>query len=89
MHPSSCLFGRRRAPACVVYAELVVTTKPYMRCCTAVRSEWLVELLPQFFAFQRPEDVLTAREAGAMAKRERTAAAAPKKPARRNLMVDS
>ena len=47
--PTSCLFGRRRA-ACVVYAELVVTTKPPHALLHCGPLEWLVELLPQFFA---------------------------------------
>jgi len=53
IHPSSVLFGRRKPPKCVVFAEVVVTTKPYMRGVTAVDARWLVELCPHAFAFQQ------------------------------------
>ena len=48
IHPSSVLFGRR--PQCVLYSELVFTTKLFMRFVTVIRSEWLAELAPQLFS---------------------------------------
>ncbi|KAL7133184.1 hypothetical protein ABFS83_12G122900 [Erythranthe nasuta] len=45
--PSSALF--RRQPDWVIYNELVMTTKEYMRDVTAVDHMWLAELAPRFF----------------------------------------
>ena len=47
IHPSSSLYQRQ--PDWVVYHELVLTTKEYMRECTAIDAKWLVELAPTFF----------------------------------------
>lgn len=53
VHPSSVLFsisgGEKRLPAYVVFAELLVTSKQYMRCITAIEEEWLLEIAPNFF----------------------------------------
>ena len=37
-------------PDYVVYHELVMTTKEYMQCVTAVDGEWLAELGPMFYS---------------------------------------
>lgn len=50
LHPSSALFGLGYTPDYVVYHELVMTTKEYMSCVTAVEGEWLAELGPMFFS---------------------------------------
>ena len=47
IHPGSSLFQHQ--PDWVVYHELVLTTKEYMRECTAVDPKWLVDLAPRFF----------------------------------------
>lgn len=47
IHPSSVLF--RRAPRCVIYNELVLTARQYMRCVTAIPVEWLLEYAPGSF----------------------------------------
>ena len=47
IHPSSALFNRQ--PDWVIYHELVLTTKEYMRECTAIDPKWLVEFAPSFF----------------------------------------
>ncbi|CAI5481585.1 unnamed protein product [Closterium sp. Yama58-4] len=47
IHPSSALFQRQ--PDWVIYHELVMTTKEYMRECTLIDPRWLVELAPRFF----------------------------------------
>jgi ATP-dependent RNA helicase DHX8/PRP22 len=47
IHPSSSLFNR--APEWVVYHELVLTTKEYMREVCAIDPRWLVEVAPHFF----------------------------------------
>ncbi|KAG7363864.1 ATP-dependent helicase HrpA [Nitzschia inconspicua] len=49
IHPTSTLFGRNPAPKCVVYTELLVTKKTYLRTVTQIREEWLVEVAPDFF----------------------------------------
>ena len=49
IHPTSTLFGRNPAPKCVVYTELLVTKKTYLRSVTQIKEEWLVEVAPDFF----------------------------------------
>jgi pre-mRNA-splicing factor ATP-dependent RNA helicase DHX38/PRP16 len=49
LHPSSALFGLGYTPDYVVYHELIMTTKEYMSCVTAVEGEWLAEMGPMFF----------------------------------------
>lgn len=41
IHPSSSLFGRNPAPKCVVYTDLLYTTRLYIRGATQIREEWL------------------------------------------------
>eukprot|EP00271_Cylindrocystis_brebissonii_P004980 TRINITY_DN16937_c0_g1_i1.p1 TRINITY_DN16937_c0_g1~~TRINITY_DN16937_c0_g1_i1.p1 ORF type:complete len:1286 (+),score=225.88 TRINITY_DN16937_c0_g1_i1:549-3860(+) len=52
IHPSSALFQRQ--PDWVIYHELVMTTKEYMRECTLIDPKWLVELAPRFFRSADP-----------------------------------
>ncbi|RWS25016.1 RNA helicase-like protein [Leptotrombidium deliense] len=52
IHPSSALFHKQ--PEWVVYHELVLTTKEYMREVTAIDPKWLVEFAPSFFKFADP-----------------------------------
>ncbi|XXG76536.1 hypothetical protein AAC387_Pa08g0866 [Persea americana] len=52
IHPSSALFQRQ--PDWVIYNELVMTTKEYMREVTVVDPKWLVELAPRFFKVADP-----------------------------------
>jgi len=47
IHPSSALFQRQ--PDWVIYHELVLTTKEYMREVLSIEPKWLVELAPRFF----------------------------------------
>ncbi|ONI11704.1 hypothetical protein PRUPE_4G121400 [Prunus persica] len=49
LHPSSALYGMGCTPEYVVYHELILTTKEYMQCATAVEPQWLAELGPMFF----------------------------------------
>lgn len=53
LHPSSALFGLGYTPDYVVYHELIMTTKEYMSCVTAVEGEWLAELGPMFFTVKQ------------------------------------
>ena len=50
IHPSSVLFRRMPLPPCVVYNEMVTTTKNYLRTVSAVDPEWFAELCPQHFS---------------------------------------
>ncbi|CAJ1850627.1 unnamed protein product [Sphenostylis stenocarpa] len=52
IHPSSALFQRQ--PDWVIYHELVMTTKEYMREVTAIDPKWLVELAPRLFKAADP-----------------------------------
>ena len=52
IHPSSVLFSgptTRSLPAFVVYSELLITSKQYMRGVTAIEGAWLTELVPEMF----------------------------------------
>ena len=48
LHPSSVLMGQHPPPKVVVYHELVLTSKEYMRSCMPVKLEWLHEVAPHF-----------------------------------------
>ncbi|CAG0912978.1 unnamed protein product [Notodromas monacha] len=50
LHPTSALFGMGYTPDYIVYHELVMTSKEYMQCVTAVDGHWLAELGPMFFS---------------------------------------
>ena len=47
IHPSSALFQKN--PDWVIYHELVLTTKEYMRNVMTIDPKWLIELAPKFF----------------------------------------
>ncbi|PWW79960.1 hypothetical protein C7212DRAFT_307788 [Tuber magnatum] len=47
MHPSSALFGKPAEH--VIFHTLIMTTKEYMHCTTAIEPKWLVECAPSFF----------------------------------------
>ncbi|KAH6938234.1 hypothetical protein HPB50_008047 [Hyalomma asiaticum] len=51
IHPSSCLFSS--SPACVVFTEMVETTKCYMRNLTVVDPDWLPDVAPHYFKKKR------------------------------------
>ncbi|KAG5463626.1 MAG: hypothetical protein BJ554DRAFT_5913, partial [Olpidium bornovanus] len=50
LHPTSSLYGLGYTPDYIVYHELVMTSKEYMQCVTAVDPYWLAELGPMFFS---------------------------------------
>ncbi|KAI3839551.1 hypothetical protein MKX03_028571 [Papaver bracteatum] len=54
IHPSSGL-------AKVIYHELVMTTKEYMRQVTELKPEWLVEIAPHYYQLKDVEDVGTKK----------------------------
>lgn len=55
IHPSSGL--SEVMPRWVVYHELVLTTKEYMRQVSEIRPEWLVELAPHYYSKREVEDL--------------------------------
>jgi len=55
IHPSSALFQRN--PDFVIYHELVLTTKEYMREVTSIEPKWLTELAPKFFKLSDPTKI--------------------------------
>jgi ATP-dependent RNA helicase DHX8/PRP22 len=59
LHPSSALFNK--APEWVVYHQLVMTSKEYMREVTAIDPRWLVQVAPTFFK-QADARVLSKRK---------------------------
>lgn len=46
MHPSNSLSHK---PEWVVYNEFVLTSKNYIRTCSEVSGEWLLELGPAYY----------------------------------------
>ena len=50
LHPTSAIYGLGFTPDYIVYHELIMTSKEYMQCVTAVEPEWLAELGPMFFS---------------------------------------
>ncbi|KAL8920039.1 MAG: hypothetical protein Q9208_006494 [Pyrenodesmia sp. 3 TL-2023] len=59
MHPSSALFGKPAEH--VIFHTLVLTTKEYMHCTTAIEPKWLVEAAPTFFKVA-PSDKMSKRK---------------------------
>lgn len=57
LHPTSAIFGLGYAPEYVVYHELLLTSKEYMQCVTAVDPAWLAEAGPAFYSLRITEAV--------------------------------
>ncbi|ORY23190.1 P-loop containing nucleoside triphosphate hydrolase protein, partial [Naematelia encephala] len=49
VHPSSGLIGMQPPPRFILYYELVLTSKEYMRQCMPIEGSWLSELAPHYF----------------------------------------
>ncbi|XP_044476321.1 pre-mRNA-splicing factor ATP-dependent RNA helicase DEAH1-like [Mangifera indica] len=64
IHPSSGL--AQVLPRWVVYHELVLTTKEYMRQVTELKPDWLVEIAPHYYQMKDVEDPVSKK----MLKRE-------------------
>lgn len=71
LHPTSALFGMGFTPDYIVYHELVMTSKEYMQCVTAVEGEWLAELGPMFYSIK--DSSKTRQERRQQAEEEKTA----------------
>lgn len=50
LHPTSALYNSGDPPDYVVYHELILTSKEYMSCVTAVDAHWLAELGGVFYS---------------------------------------
>jgi pre-mRNA-splicing factor ATP-dependent RNA helicase DHX16 len=55
IHPSSVLYGQK--PKWVLYNELVLTSKEFMRNCMPLKPEWLVEVAPHYYKNKEIEDL--------------------------------
>jgi pre-mRNA-splicing factor ATP-dependent RNA helicase DHX16 len=47
MHPGSCM--KKEVPFWVIYFELVLTSKEYMRNVIEIEPEWLQEIAPHYY----------------------------------------
>lgn len=54
IHPTSGL--AQALPRWVIYHELVLTTKEYMRQVTELKPDWLVEIAPHYYQMKDVED---------------------------------
>jgi len=71
LHPSSALYSLGYAPDYVVYHELVMTSKEYMHCVSAVDPNWLAEMGPMFFSIKEDGETIASRiESEKRSKRE-------------------
>jgi ATP-dependent RNA helicase DHX8/PRP22 len=61
IHPSSALFQKN--PEWVIYHELVLTTKEWMRNVLAIDPKWLFELAPKFYKQANPAVISKAKKA--------------------------
>eukprot|EP00474_Spongospora_subterranea_P002014 CRZ02472.1 hypothetical protein [Spongospora subterranea] len=57
IHPTSSLFNQRSRPFCVVFTELVHTTKLYMRTVSGIDASWLPEVAPRL-GFKRAKQAV-------------------------------
>jgi HrpA-like RNA helicase len=49
VHPGSLVFGLKEPPQCVIYTEIVQTTKNYLRAVSPIEGTWLMEQVPTYF----------------------------------------
>eukprot|EP01117_Protostelium_nocturnum_P013284 TRINITY_DN4942_c1_g2_i1.p1 TRINITY_DN4942_c1_g2~~TRINITY_DN4942_c1_g2_i1.p1 ORF type:complete len:1124 (+),score=313.50 TRINITY_DN4942_c1_g2_i1:133-3504(+) len=52
LHPTSALYGLGYTPDYIVYHELVLTSKEYMQCVTAVEAHWLAQVGSIFYSIK-------------------------------------
>lgn len=53
IHPSSVLHGRNPPPACVVYTEVLTTSRTYIRGVTIADAASVHALVPRFMQMQQ------------------------------------
>lgn len=59
MHPQSCL--AEDLPRWVVYHELVLTTKEYMRNVVVIDGKWLLEVAPHYYRDNEVQDMTSKK----------------------------
>ncbi|KAJ3669811.1 hypothetical protein LUZ60_010135 [Juncus effusus] len=59
IHPTSGL--AKVLPRWVIYHELVLTTKEYLRNCTELKPDWLVEIAPHYYQLKDVDDPATKK----------------------------
>lgn len=52
LHPTSVLAKYGAPPEWVAYHDVVLTTQEYLRDCTKIRPQWLMEVAPHFYQFR-------------------------------------
>ncbi|KAM7267907.1 hypothetical protein ACFE04_010073 [Oxalis oulophora] len=65
IHPSSGLATVRVAPRWILYSELVLTRKEYMRQVTEIKKDWLVEIAPHYYEWNDFKDDNKTRKTNA------------------------
>lgn len=50
IHPSSVIYTVKPPPKLVLYHELVLTSKEFMRSCMLIEHKWLEELAPHYYS---------------------------------------
>ena len=59
IHPSSVL---DRKPQWILYHEFVLTKKNYVRTCTEIKPEWLLNLAPDYYTMSNFPNCSAKRE---------------------------
>jgi hypothetical protein len=59
VHPSSCIIGMQPPPRFILYYELVLTSKEYMRQCMPIEGSWLAERESPFSLLSLKDDADT------------------------------
>lgn len=63
LHPSSCIYKQKPPPKLVLYHELVLTSKEYMRNCMVIDEEWLAEVAPHYYS-SKELDMIAKKKKG-------------------------
>ena len=83
LHPSSSLYGLGYTPDYVIYHELVMTSKEYMQCVSAVEPHWLADAGPMFFSVKESHSSLKESKARRREEKERMEAEVAEREARK------
>mmetsp|Transcript_16170 Transcript_16170/g.18122 ORF Transcript_16170/g.18122 Transcript_16170/m.18122 type:complete len:1135 (-) Transcript_16170:41-3445(-) len=62
IHPSSVLAKEEQPPPWLVYFELAFTTKEFMRQCSPIEPNWLIEIAPHYYQQSDVEDLKKAKK---------------------------
>lgn len=57
IHPSSTIYKQKPPPKLILYHELVLTSKEYMRNCMLLDDHWLAEVAPHYYSTKELEMV--------------------------------